>query len=341
MKKTLASTLVIGLFLAVCLLPSLGILVFGQSGAAANEQLAPRPRWGLSVLNETADWLSDRFALRREMVTLWARLNALLGASAEEQVLLGSAGWLYYAPTLPDYTGEHLSDGELGRIAQRLAALQREAEERGARFLFTVAPNKNTLWPDNMPAWAVNRHDEGNLARLLPLLDACGVNCVDLSALALPYYRTDSHWTAEGAAVAADALLGALGRESRYAEGPFAEDGVHRGDLYEMLYPAARGEEPELVYTGALRYESLNDPRGGNAITIRTACEAGRGRLYCWRDSFGIALYPYLADSFAEAVFSRSQSYGVPEGDYDVLLLEIVERNLADLLVGEDGAAEE
>ena len=100
-----------------------------------------------------------------------------------------------------------------------------------------------------------------------------------------------------------------------------------------VIYPAARGAEPELVYTGALRYECLNDPRGGNAITIRTSCVGGAGRLFCWRDSFGIALYPYLAESFAEARFSRSQSYALPEGDWDVLLLEIVERNLSDLLL--------
>lgn len=332
MKKTIASSLVIGLFLALCLFPGLGIFLLGESQPAANEQLAPRPRWGLSVLNESADWLADHFALRQDLVTLWARLNAAVGTSTEEQVLLGREGWLYYAPTLPDYSGEHLSDEELERIALRLASLQADAEQAGMRFVFTVAPNKNTLYPDAMPSWAKAEHGNGNLSRLQPRLEAHGIRYVDLSGIPMPYYRTDSHWTAEGAAMAADALLAALDRQSSYAAGPFREEGLHRGDLYEMLYPAARGAEPEIVYAELLQYESLNDTRGGNAITIRTASSEGTGRLYCWRDSFGIALYPYLADSFAEAVFSRSRNYQIPDGEYDVLILEIVERNLPELL---------
>jgi hypothetical protein len=75
----------------------------------------------------------------------------------------------------------------------------------------------------------------------------------------------------------------------------------------------------------------LNDPKGGDAITIRTE-GPGAGRLYCWRDSFGVALYPYLAEAFAEAVFTRSADYVLPEGDYEVFILEIAERNLPSLL---------
>ena len=67
-------------------------------------------------------------------------------------------------------------------------------------------------------------------------------------------------------------------------------------------------------------------------MNIRTRNAAGEGSLFCWRDSFGIALYPYLAEAYAEAVFSRSTDYRLPEGDWDTLVLEIVERNLPNLL---------
>lgn len=336
--KTLWSKCYIALALLLLLTPGLGMAVFGSSGAAANERLSQPPALrsgdgGLNprVLNESADWLAEHFALRRELVTLWAELNAALGSSAQEQVILGREGWLYYAPSLPDYCGLALSDLELEAIARRLAALQAQAERRGAVFLFTVAPNKSSLYPRYMPAAYPNRYDEGNLARLLPWLETYGVRYADLSALPLPYYRTDSHWTAEGAALAADELLAALGRESRFGEGPFLSGEPRRGDLFEMLYPAREGAEPEIRYGGTLRFRHLNDPKGGDAITIRTE-GPGAGRLYCWRDSFGVALYPYLAEAFAEAVFTRSADYVLPEGDYEVFILEIAERNLPSLL---------
>ena len=338
--KQFCSKLYIALALLLCLIPSLGLLVFGESGAAAKQRLAPPPslrdlegNWNPSVLNDSADWLADHFALRQQLVSLWGRLNAeLLASSPEEQVIRGRGDWLYYAPTLPDYCGLSLSDEELSAAAARLAAIQAEAESRGARFLLAVAPNKNSLHPEAMPAAYPENHAAGNWERLRPLLDAEGVAYVDLFALPLPYCRTDTHWTAEGAAMAADAVLAALGRESAYAAGPFqsAAEAVP-GDLYEMLYPGRPAGETPPVYAGLLCFEHLNQPKGGNAITIRT--EGGRsGSLYCWRDSFGIALYPYLADAFAQACFSRSTSFRLPDGDFDVVILEIAERNIPSLV---------
>ena len=132
--------------------------------------------------------------------------------------------------------------------------------------------------------------------------------------------------------MAADKLLAALGRKSTYASGSFSTaPEATPGDLFEMLYPARPAREETLVYGGELRFEHLNQANGGNAITIRTAGE-GEGSLYCWRDSFGIALYPYLADAFAQASFSRSDKFRCPEGDYNVLILEIVERSIPSLV---------
>ena len=173
--KHAISKVYIALFLLLCLLPSLGILVFGESGAAANEILSPRPRWGWEVLSQTADYLADHFALRQPMVALWSRLNAALGHSTDEQVLLGREGWLYYTPSLPDYLGEHLEDADLEQIARNLAFLQQRCEESGRQFLFTIAPNKNSLYPEYMPAWATNGHEQANSVRLRPLLEQYGV----------------------------------------------------------------------------------------------------------------------------------------------------------------------
>ena len=67
-------------------------------------------------------------------------------------MILGSDGWLYYAPTLADYTrSEPMTERELWCAARTLALLQEYVEGRGGQFLFTVAPDKSSLYGGHMP----------------------------------------------------------------------------------------------------------------------------------------------------------------------------------------------
>lgn len=342
MKEKTLQRIFIVCFLLLCLLPSVGMLVFGETEPVANEILAQRPRLTVSgklnknVLSDLTDYIADRFALRREFVNAWAVLNAgLFHTSAEDQVVLGTDGWLYYAPTLDDYMGRALSDEELDLAARNLAAIQAYAEERNATFLFTIAPNKNSLYPGNMPGYIPSGHASSNAVKIVPYLERYGVNYVDLFEVfnaedEVLYYRTDSHWNDRGAALAADSLLAASGREGVYSAGPFAPADAHRGDLYDMLFPLGTDTEEAESYAG-FRFTTRNNPNGGNAMKIETECADGEGVLLCWRDSFGISLYPYLADSFSEALFLRSGSYDlsmIDEFGADVVLIELVERDL-------------
>ena len=354
MKKSGSYIVYICLFFALCLLPALGMAVLGPSPLLANENAPRTPALfsrdgtlNAGVLSDASNYAETRFAFRPYLVSARSFLyEKLLHSSAEPQVVLGKEGELFYASTVDDYTGSGLSDATLRRLAAHLKEVQDALEARGIHFLFAAAPNKSSLIPSAMP----DRYPEdlagSNARRLLPLLREYGVRTADLYAPLTGrqdlYYRTDSHWTAEGAALAADTLLASLGRESGFFAGPFEEQGMHIGDLYQMLFPTGQGRETELIYAPGFTYETASDPRGGNAITIRTVCETGNGSLYCLRDSFGIALYPYLAEAFATAEFSRSADYSLAafeSVDADVVILEIVERNLAQLLPEEGAAA--
>ena len=343
MKK--AKLIFISIFIVLCLIPSVGMLIFGEAQPAANEVLAGRPsvttrsgELNLSFLSDVSDYIADRFAFRQELATAWAGVNAkLLGTSVEEQVILGSDGWLYFSDTLPDYMGQGMSDTELRYLANDLALMQEYIESQGKHFIFTVAPNKNSIYSEHMPEYIENRHSESNAARVGAYLDAAGVNYLDLFDILGNeenlYYKTDTHWNSRGAALAADGLLNMLDRGGDYSTASFAVSEEHRGDLYEMLYPAGRATETATVYGGEFSYVCESDPNGGNAITIKTSCDGGSGGLMCWRDSFGIALYPYLAQSFMAATFSRSADYDLTLADSaDTVIIELVERNLSNIL---------
>lgn len=338
MKKTL-SLIFTALFLAVCLVPGLGLLLTGGADAAANEILPAAPVIAADgVLNDdfladTASYVNGRFSLRLECITAWAKLNAaLFRTSTAENVLLGRGGWLFYAPTIRDYTGDApMTAREIYCAARTLYLLQEYAESRGGDFLFTAAPNKNTLYPEYMPE-RTRLGGVSNMDALYARLDEMGVSYLDLrdvftSGSEPLYFRTDSHWNARGAALAADALLASLGREGDYFADTVSAGNIHRGDLYEMLYPAGKSLEEDFAYAPGFSFTANTE--NPDRVTITTESGAGTGALLCYRDSFGRNLYPYLAQSFASAEFSRRNEYtaaALPEGG--TLLIELVERNL-------------
>ena len=337
------------LFLLVCLVLaaalSLGMLFFGPAEAKANELLTSRPvlhgdqGWNGHYLTELSDYVSDRFFLRQELVTAHNRLLAALGGGEAADVIAGRDGWLYYAATLDDYTGAGaLSEAELSAAAQNLALMREYCESRGAAFLFVPAPNKNSLYDTAMPSYGVKAAEHA-AQRLLRLASDAGVPCADLFTAFKArgetlYFAHDSHWNAKGAALAADEINAALGRQSAYFSADFSARTPHSGDLYEMRYPAGRDPETDFVYGGGLEFAREGSDTRPDSITINTSSD-GDGTLLMFRDSFGNALYPYLADSFAAARFSRATSYNLNLADKlgaDAVVVELVERNLRYLL---------
>lgn len=334
-------------FLLLCLVPSLGMLLPRRSGTGGNEVLSAPPRLldgeGRANPDYLADWCGyaeDRYFLRQELVTAWSGLNRrVLRTSISEDVILGRDGWLYFGGTLDDYTGASLmTAGEVSAAAHNLALASEYCESQGARFLFTIAPNKNSLYPRHMPDFPIFS-PRRNADALAGALEAEGVAYLDLFAAFRAqeeelYFTQDSHWDSKGAALAADEINAALGRASRYFDGPFHPEPVHHSDLYAMLCPAGQWLEADRVYGGGLDFTYEAPIRSENDLNIRTA-GGGEGSLLMFRDSFGNLFYPYLADSFAQARFSRSPAYRLDQAatqETDCVVVELVERNLRWLL---------
>ena len=350
MKKNIACAAFTALILLLCLIPSLGMLLPAQEGAAGGNQALsrapslrdPEGNWNPGYLSQIQDYAGDNFYLRQEMITAWSALNAKgLRSSITEDVVLGTDGWLYFADTLPDYVGlQPMTDREIFSAARNLRLMAEYCESQGARFLFTLAPNKNSLYPEHMPNLTLpSARKPRDAKRLAEELERQGVDYLDCFALfrgqeETLYFKTDSHWNGKGAALAADAVNRALGRSSGYFDGPFTREEVHKGDLYDMLYPAGEGLEADPVYSGELTIEYDVPIRSAENLTIMTH-GGGEGSLVMFRDSFGNNLYPYLADSFGAALFSRSMPYRLDlaaQREADYVAAELVERNLRYLI---------
>lgn len=347
MKKKFGYSVFTAVILLACLIPSAGMFLADGGEAGGNEVLSALPllRDGTGELNgdyltELAGYVEDNYFLRQRLVTAWSALNQrVLRTSIAGDVLLGRDGWLYFGDTLADYTGsETLDSAGLAAAAHNLALVSEYCDSQGAGFLFTIAPNKNSLYPQNMPDLPVfsNRRNADGLREAL---EREGVAYADLFAAfrgqdEVLYFAWDSHWNSKGAALAADGINAALGRRSDYFAGPFRAEADHLGDLYAMLYPTGERLETDQKYGGPLTFTYDAPIRSAENLTIMTS-GGGQGSLLMFRDSFGNLLYPYLADSFASALFSRAPAYRlnlIGERGAEYVVAELVERNIPGLL---------
>lgn len=347
MKRQLGYIAFTAVILLLCLVPSAGMFLSSGTEAGGNEVLSRLPvlrdkegSWNPGYLTELANYAEDNYFLRQKMVTAWSVLNQyVLDTSIAEDVLLGEDGWLYFADTLDDYTGKNpMSRRDILSAARNLTLVSEYCESQGAKFLFTIAPNKNSIYPQQMPDFPLfSRQQNANALR--DALAAEGTACLDLFAVfaaqdEVLYFAQDSHWNSKGAALAADAVNAALERQSGYFAGSFTPQKVHKGDLYSMLRPTGEGLETDWVYDGELTFTYDAPIRSAENLTIMTS-GSGEGSLLMFRDSFGNLLYPYLADSFASALFSRSPEYKlnlIGQRAADYVVVELVERNIHYLL---------
>lgn len=162
--------------------------------------------------------------------------------------------------------------------------MQETLNEKGVQFLFTVAPNKNSLYGENMP-----------------------------------YY--------DSLKVSSDKNLVNLQKYLR-------QEQVSYGDLYEMLYPLAMTPEEEVYYDRQTTFAYVGEVVSNFDPKITTVNPVKEGSLVMFRDSFGNALLPFMADAYSSAYFSRGVPYQMSEVDEknaDTVIVERAERFLPEM----------
>jgi len=366
-RKNLPAILFIGLFFALCVFFSLGMLLPGAADAAEGgdmPHLLVDGRISETYRDDFEEWFSKHFAYRDILVDAFSVLKEKVFHTGNDQVLVGRDGFLFFDETLADYTGsDPMTDEELNDAADALKNLSDYAEAHGAKFIFLCAPNKNTIYPEKMPALTKRSADPdaSNLSRLLPLLDERGVRYADVRAALLEakeerlvYHKRDTHWNNEGARIAVNAVLEKAGIPLDLFGEPLEKmTRDFRGDLDSLLYPRTPRFDDEYVLNLGDRFQYVTGGSGLMNLDIVTQQVSdkiiGMGRSLVFRDSFGSALIPYFASCSGSAQFHRALPYridlledpGTGETiDTDLVVVEIAERNLRNL-IGSDARISE
>lgn len=337
------------IFFCICLLPFVGMAFGEDASSKENRTLQELPQisdengWNVDYLQELGSYFQDHFGFRSEMVTANAKVSQeLFRVSTADNVIVGEEGWLYYKDSLNDYLGrDQMSDRALFNVAHSLAMMQEEVENQGCQFLFTVAPNKNSLYGEYMPYYdSVIVSNEKNLLRLPEFLEEEGVHYTDLYQMfqekeEVLYHKRDSHWNNKGAALASQALLQQLGEESIDWETETCEIRCDfEGDLDTMLFPEAVTLEDEIYFDRNDVFAYVGEVESNFDPVITTVNPSGTGSLVMYRDSFGNAILPFLANHFEDAYFSRGVPYWLTDLEIhhaDTVIVERAERFLPDM----------
>lgn len=344
--KKIGLTIFVALCFMLLLLPFAGMLVASSDTTTENKELKEWPQWredenfNLSFLSDMGDYFQDHFAFRQELVTANALLyGKIFGASTTDQVIIGTNNWMYYTGTLNDYLGRSImSERKTFNAVHNLKLMQDYAEERGSQFILAIAPNKNSVYDQNMPYYYVKSEEESNYQKLKEGLEHAGIHFVDLLSAfrqeeEILYLARDSHWTNRGAVLAYNQMMQETSMDyETYETVPYEVRKEHLGDLTEMLYPLASEREENEYYQRAWSFSYVNDVTDAMDVWIETNNPAGEHTLLMYRDSFGESLLPFFADVFENGYFSRLVPYNLTNVDVyqpDYTIIERVERRIS------------
>jgi hypothetical protein len=362
-SRRIVDTALVALFLVGIVAPALGTAVGLWTGGlpGENRTMAPPPTLDAGprqARRQMDAWFNDHFGFRNPLVELHGRVAYRLGISTSRDVVLGRDGWLFYA------TDRILESrrGVLPFTPAELAAWQAKLEERrdwlaarGIRYVFAVAPEKSSLYAEELPdAWqplgGYTRTDQlltwMRSRSTVPTLDFRPALAAAKESDRL-YHRTDTHWNDAGAFIAYSEVAAWLARQFP-AVRPLARDAFDRqvrvgaaGDLAGMLALGTVLTEERIVL--APKEPSPVEPREPTAVMRSRpyrprhepkvfACPTGEiPRAVVVHDSFFQAVQPFLARHFRRSTFLRAvvAPEVIEDEKPDVVIEEMIERVLS------------
>ncbi len=345
------------IFLIPCAFFSLGMMIPGATNQSSSAEGVKMPqllteepdvsintKFGL----EFEEYFAKTFAYRNKVVDLFSALKSEVFSEGNDQVIVGKDGFLFFGETLDDYLGRsQMSDEDINAAADFLFELYQASSEKGAKFLFVCAPNKNSIYPEMMPTRYIMNTDNRNIDRLHSALDERGVPYLDLrpilteaKASQLIYHKRDTHWNAEGARIAIEAIANELSMPlddfSAYEK---TEVINFPGDLDALLFPEREMYDNNIEYNfgGKFRFDKAYSNMMANEI--KSSNTNGTGNLLMFRDSFANAMIPFFASSCEATLFDRSTPYSLEshrdiEADY--VIVEIAERYINKLVPSDE-----
>ena len=305
-----------------------------------NRALEQRPRFNLTTIlsgdfmEQWEEYLSDQFAGRDTWRSLKVSLDRLGGARKENDIYIGKDGQLMEDIEVPDD----------GRLEANLTAIRDFAETyEDIPVTMMLVPDAACILNDSLPAFA-RVEDQRQMFSMAERKLGDTVNWVDTVSILNNhkseklYYKTDHHWTTQGAFYVFQDAAETLGIEGDVSDDFVsytvtdsfngvlaASSGVGLDEMEQIDIYAPTGGDDDVVVnyvdegrkTTSLYDSSKLETRdkygvflGGNTsvVDIRTVSTSQK-RLLVVKDSFADCFIPFLAPYYREIVVVDPRYY--------------------------------
>lgn len=305
-----------------------------------NRAFEQRPRFNLTTIlsgdfmEQWEEYLSDQFAGRDTWRSLKVSLDRLGGARKENDIYIGKDGQLMEDIEVPDD----------GRLEANLTAIRDFAETyEDIPVTMMLVPDAACILNDSLPAFA-RVEDQRQMFSMAERKLGDTVNWVDTVSILNNhkseklYYKTDHHWTTQGAFYVFQDAAETLGIEGDVSDDFVsytvtdsfngvlaASSGVGLDEMEQIDIYAPTGGDDDVVVnyvdegrkTTSLYDSSKLETRdkygvflGGNTsvVDIRTVSTSQK-RLLVVKDSFADCFIPFLAPYYREIVVVDPRYY--------------------------------
>lgn len=278
------------------------------------------------------NYANDQFIGRNAFIKLKTAVDVSAGSINSNGVWKGKDGYLIEDTTVPSKE----------RIEKSLAAIKTfKTKYSSIPMRFMLAPTAVNIYSDKLPLLAVPDDQNKYLDKFYAGLGELGVEAIDIRKEFLKadkeiqlYYRTDHHWTSDGAKLAFDCFVAHTGMPSKEFKlyevkkdfvGTLAsKSGFVGGKADAIKIPMAVNGMKSVIYyydtqektTSFYKLRNLNKKDaytvfGGSnhpLYTVKTPVAENK-RLLLIKDSYANSVIPYLAQYYREIVVVDPRYY--------------------------------
>lgn len=291
------------------------------------------------------EWFNDRFYMR----DLFIAGNYFINQSLQKKdVIQGEDNWLFlgWKNSVESYSNsKKFTNYELKKITDYLINIDTYCKQHNKKFYFIIIPDKSKIYGEFYSKKIKIISESSRTDQLIEYINKISKIKViypkerlilEKSNNKLLYYKTDTHWNLLGAYYGYEELMKYISYDfpkiNIYKTNEFIKQS-YDGDLFNMLPKELKKHDKTVYKIPNINNDELCTKTQKPRDIISCNNSTQKYNLLMFRDSFATSLIPYLSYTFKNSKYIWKYNVSPKEMENaDVIVLEIVERNLSSLI---------